>query len=240
MFRARLVLLGPAVMAMVVAATALASTASAINFEYRIEGKKLEAGSSKTITGSRVGTAVMKGTVAGAAIELLSNKGFVQSGANIKGGIPGTALEILELENVIVDKSPKCEISGKKITTVPLTSEIVEGASKGVGNGEVDVLSKPQSTNNEILTSFTFVNKGAEACSINGQTFNVTGLLLGLPLPQGTEVVKGAGDEEAVTKEYKNSKGEFKTAGLEFAGKPATLTGLVLVLLTTGEKGGVF
>jgi hypothetical protein len=165
----------------------------------------------------------------------------VLSGANIKGGIPGTGLGQVVFSGVTVDKSPKCEVSGKTVTTVPLTGEIVEGASKGVGNGEVDILFRPEGTANETFTSITFVNKGAEACGINGLTANVVGLVLALALPQGAEAINGDLDYEANTKEYKNSKGEFKTAGLEFGGKPATLTGLALVTLEGGkEKYGAF
>jgi hypothetical protein len=217
------------------------SALAAINFEWRVDGKKLEAGSSKTFTANADGkTGIIKGTIAGAATELLSDEGNVLSGANIKGGIPGTSLEQIVFENVTVDKPAKCEVSGKRVQTVPLTGEIVEGAAGGIGDGEIDVLVRPESTTNETYASVTFINKGTEECTIKGQTFNVIGLILGLALPQKAEAANGAGDAEANTKEYKNSKGEFKTAGLTFGGNPVTLTGLSLVSLTSGEKAGAF
>jgi hypothetical protein len=206
-----------------------------------VEGKKLEAGSSKTFTVTTDGkTTMMSGSIAGASTELLSHEISVLSGANIKGGIPGTDLEQILYSNVSVDKPAKCEVSGKSIQTVPLTSEIVEGAVEKVGNGEVDILFRSESKENEILTSLTFVNKGLEECVIKGQTFNVTGLWLALGLPQKIETLNRDLSREAITKEYKNSKGEFKTAGLEFGGKAATVTGLVLVILTSDEKYGAF
>jgi hypothetical protein len=239
MSRVRLMLLSLVAVLSVGALTA--SAASAINFEWRVEGKKLEAGSTKAITSSSDGkVSVLKGTAGGAAIELLSTEISVKSGANIKGGIPGTSLEQVVFSGITVDKSPKCEVSGKTVTTVPLTDEIVEGASKGTGNGEVDILFKPEGTANEIFAQVTFVSKAGETCTINGQTFNATGLVLALALPQGTEAVNGDLDYEANTKEYKNSKGQVNTAGLVFANNPATLTGLTLVTLEKGEKYGAF
>jgi hypothetical protein len=240
MSRVRLMLLSLVAVLSVGALTA--SAASAINFEWRVEGKKLEAGSSKTITSSTDGKlSVLKGSVGGATVELLSTEISVLSGANIKGGIPGTSLEQVVFSGITVDKSPKCEVSGKTVQTVPITDEIVEGASAGKGNGQVDILFRPESTTNkETFAPVTFVNKGTEECAVKNQTFNVTGLILALSLPEGAEAVNGDLDYEANTKEYRNSKNEFKTAGLQLNSLAATLTGLTLVTLEKGEKYGAF
>jgi hypothetical protein len=217
------------------------SASAAISFEWRVNGTKLAVGSSKAFTMNTDGKAtVLKMTLAGAAAELLTHEISVLSGANIKGGIPGTSLEQVLFSNVTVDKPAKCEVSGKSIQTVLLTGEIVEGAAGGVGNGEVDILFHPDSSNNEIWFSTTFVNKGTEECTLKGQAFNFTGLLLGLVLPQKAETLNGDLDVEANTKEYKNSKGEVKTAGLGFGGNVATLTGLTLAILTSDENYGSF
>jgi hypothetical protein len=224
-----------------ISALSAATASAAINFEWRVNGTKLAAGSSKTFTvTSDEKNTVLKGTLAGAASELLSKEVTVVSGANIKGGIPGTNLEQVLFSNVTVDKPAKCEVSGKNVQTVPLTSEIVEGSVGGVGNGEVDILFRPETTANEIFAPITFVNKGAEECTLKGQTFNVTGLILALPLPQGAETLNGDLDYEANTKQYINSKGEVKTTGLLLGGNTATLTGLTLVILTSDEKYGAF
>jgi hypothetical protein len=238
MSRVRLMLLSLVAVLSVGALTA--ASASAINFEWRVEGKKLEAGSTKAITSNADGKRSVFKAAAGTGIEFLSTEISVLSGANIKGGIPGTSLEQLVFSGVTVDKPARCEASGKTVQTVPLTDEIVEGASKGVGNGEVDILFRPESTTNEIFVSITYVNKGSEECSVKNQSFPVSGLILALALPKGAEAVNGDLDYEANTKEYRNSKGEFKTAGLVFGGMPVTLTGLALVTPEKGERYGAF
>lgn len=237
MFKIRIVILGW--VAVIAAMTTFVSAASAvISFQYNVNGSKLAAGSSKEFISRRDGTAVLTGTIAGTKAELLSTKGKVASGAKIFGGVPGTSEEVLELESVVVDKPAKCAVAGERITTSPVKGEIVEGASSGKGDGEVDVLITPRT--GTTFTTVEFVNKGTEECILKGQKPAVTGSKLGLALPQRAETVRGAGDEEASTKEYKNSAGAFRTVGLTFAGEPATVTGLVLVELVSGEKAGLF
>ncbi len=221
-----------------VMATSASSALAVISFQYNVNGSKLAAGSSKEFISSRDGTAVLTGTVSGTKTVLLSTKGKVATGAKGFGGVPGTNEEVLELESVVVSKPAKCAVAGEKITTTLVRGEIVEGASGGVGNGEVDVLITPKT--GTVFTTFEFVNKGPEECLLKGNKVAVTGSKLGLALPQREEAVRGAGDEEASTKEYKNSAGVSKTVGLVFAGEPATITGLVLIELVSGEKGGLF
>jgi hypothetical protein len=222
----------------------MASAASAvISFEWRVNSAKLSTGETRAFTGKRDGVVDLSGTVGGQAALLLSNQGTVISGAIIKGGIPGTSEEILELENVTVDRPAKCAVSGGKIRTVPLKGEIVEGAKNKEGNGEVDILVSPKAAEgggSTLLTTFELVNKGTEECLLKNTVVTASGSLLGHPLPQKTEVLTGGGDEEAPTKEYKNSAGAFKAAGLLFANNPATIKGLVLVTLASDEKAGVF
>jgi hypothetical protein len=231
-------------MVTVVAIGATATSASAaITFQWKVGGKILKAGERRTFTARRDGVAILKGSVAGAAAELSSNKGKVKPGALIFGGQPGTSDETLELESVIVDKPAGCEVESPGaptgvVRTTQLTSEIVEAAPGGTGNGEPLILLRPASSTNETWVELTFL--GA-SCIIKGTTALITGLKLGLPLPQEKEVVVGVGDEEAVTKEYKLSTGgSAKKAGLTFAGNIATVTGLVLVELASKEAGGVF
>jgi hypothetical protein len=63
---------------------------------------------------------------------------------------------------------------------------------------------------------------------------------LGLALPQKTEVLRQNLVFEAVTKEYKNSAGAFKKAGLFFGEEASTLSGLVLVILNSDAAFGPF
>jgi hypothetical protein len=235
MFKVKGVLLSLAAIA-VVGAGALASSASAaINFEWKVEGKKLaEIKTFDASNGSKSG--VLQGTLGGSSLTILFTALTIHNGRVLilPPGLDGTVLFL----NLVVHKSPKCLVSGNAIKTEPLKAEIVEGASGGVGNNEVDLVFAPEK--GATIAKVEFVNNGTEECALKNQTFNLAGLFLALSLPQKTEVVRQDLDIEARTKEYKNSKGELKTAGLEFGGKPATLTDLVLVLLTSGEKFGPF
>jgi hypothetical protein len=66
------------------------------------------------------------------------------------------------------------------------------------------------------------------------------GIVLGLALPQKTEVLRQNLVFEAVTKEYKNSAGSFKKAGINLGGEPVTLSGLVLMVLNSDATFGPF
>ncbi len=237
MSRAKLVLLG--VMAALSVVAVAASSASAISFQYHVNGGPLASGTSKEFDVNTDG-AVSKllGTVSGTKSELLSNKIKVQAGAKIFGGVPGTNEETVEFESVIVDKPAKCAVENEKVTTAALKSEIVEGASSKTGNGEVDILFTPKT--GTVFATINFVNKGTEECLLKGQKPAVTGTILALSLPQAAEATNNDLDYEANTKEYKNSAGAFNTATLKFAGESATLTGLTLVLLVSKEKFGAF
>jgi hypothetical protein len=239
MSKVRLVLLG--VLAALSAVAMTASAASAISFEYLVSGKLLAAGESRTFDVATDGkTTVLKGTVAGTGAELLSSVIKVAPGAKIFGGKPGTNEETVEFENVSVDKPGTCKLEGTTtIGTVPLKSEIVEGSVEGAGNGEAYILFTPKS--GTLFTSFKLTNKtSTESCLAKGLTLNVDGSVLALVLPQKADATLGDLDYEAATKQYKNNAGTAVTAGLTFAGEPATLTGLTLVLLTSKESFGVF
>jgi hypothetical protein len=217
-----------------------ATSASAINFEWRVNGAKLEAGSAKEFTGIAEGVSDLSGSAGGAAALLLSSKGKLLSGARIIGGIPGTAEGTGVLESVKVDKPANCEVkqaggSAGVIQTVSLKSEIVEGASAEKGNGEVDILGTPKT--GTTYATFEFIGS---SCVLKGTSLAVAGSVLGLALPQKSEVVTGLGDTPAATSEYKNQAGAFKKAALTFAGNLATLTGASLGTLVSGEKAGAF
>jgi hypothetical protein len=241
MSKARLVLLS--LVAVLSVGAMVASSASAVTFQWKVGGNILKAGEQKTFTTSTDGTSLLKGTVGGAAAELLSTKSKVQAGAVLLGGQPGLNDELVEFESVKVDRPANCEAhspgaSTGVVATSQLTSEIVEAAPSGTGNGEPLILFKPASTTNETFTTIEFL--GA-SCLVKGTKAVVSGLLVALPLPQGAEVKLGALDYEAITKEYKVlSGGAAKSAGLTFAGSAATFTGLALIELTSKEAFGAF
>lgn len=239
MSKVRLVLLS--MIAVLSMGAMLASSASAaILFEWKVAGALLKGGEEKGFTVSNDGKNFdLHGTLAGATALLLSNEVSVEAGAKIIGGVPGTNKETVIFKGVTVDNPAKCteEQSGVagQVKTVPLKTEIVESATSGTGSGEVLILFTPVTP----TTFATFKLEGA-SCLVKGMTFAVTGSVLGLPLPQKTEVVQQNLVFEAATKEYRNHANEFKTAGLVFGGNAATLAGLTLVLLESGQAFGPF
>jgi hypothetical protein len=222
----------------------VASSASAVTFQWKVGGKILKAGEQKTFTISTDGNvSLLKLTVAGAAGEILSTKAKVKAGAVLLGGQPGLNDEVVEFESVKVDRPANCEVHSPGaptgvVSTSQVTSEIVEAAPSGTGNGEPLILFKPASTTNETFTSIEFL--GA-SCLVKGTTGVVSGLLVALPLPQEKEVTVGVLDYEAITKQYKTvGGGAAKSAGLTFAGSAATFTGLALIELASKEAFGAF
>jgi hypothetical protein len=223
-----------------VGAIVASSASAAIEFKWKVAGVELKAGEEKGFTVNNDGKNFdLHGTLAGASALLLSHEVSVEAGAKIVGGVPGKNTEVVIFKNVTVDNTPNCteEQSGVagQVKTTPLTTEIVEGASAKVGTNEVDILFTPTTP-----TTFTTFKLTGASCLVAGSVFPVNGSILGLPLPQKTEVVKQNLVFEAVTKEYKNHAGEFKTAGLVFGGNAATLAGLTLVLLESGQEFGPF
>jgi hypothetical protein len=247
MSRVRLVLLS--LVAVLSVGALLASSASAaINFEWKVGGKALAAGEKRTFEVNNDGKVFdLHGTAGGALALLLSTKVKVKPGALIFGGRPGTNEEIVEFESVTVDNPAGCvaetgEVASPvvgNVLTKLLKTEIVEGQSGGRGNGEPLILFTPKGE--PTFTAILFLNKGTETCKVAGTLGKITGSILGLPLPQRTEVVDGNLVSEATTNQYLVAAGgAAKTAGLTFAGNAATLSGLTLVILTSKEAFGAF
>jgi hypothetical protein len=242
MSRARFVLLS--LMAVLSAVAMMASSASAISFQWNVSGKKLEAGQSREFTSSADGKLSLEGSIAGSAALLLSSELSVLKGAKVIGGVPGTNQETVVFKGVTVDKPANCGVlqtgaAPGAIQTVTLKTEIVEGTNgEGVGNGSVDMLFTPTTIGTEIWTTFEITGT---SCLLKGAVAPITGLLLALALPERAEAATGALDFEASTnKQYKTSSGTLGKALLAFAGNDVSLLGLVLVSLTTGEKFGAF
>jgi len=226
-------------------AISASSASAAIEFKWKVGGAELQAGESKEFTiNNDEKKFTLHGVAGGAATLLLSTLVEVLPGAKIIGGVPGTNLEIALFLNVTVDGGfSGCLILQSKTTdqvqTVPLRTEIVEGASMGAGNNEVDILFEPEGGGTTFATFELSTHTGSE-CKANGSVVAVSGTILALALPQKTEVLRQNLVFEAVTKEYRNSAGAFKTAGLLFAGKAASLEGLVLVILNSDQAFGPF
>jgi hypothetical protein len=245
MFRARLMLVS--VVAVVSAFALLASSASAkIAFLWKVSGKSLTSASeTRAFTTSADGkTLDFHGTVAGIGVLLLSNKVSVKNGLII-GGKPGTNSEIVVFENVTVDPplaACTAETGGIAnptpgiVETNLLKSEIVEGQT----SKEPLILFSPKVVGGSFV-EIKFLNKGTETCPVAGAVGAVTGNILAQPLPALAETLNGDLDFEAPSNQFLlSSGGAVETAGLSFAGAAATLTGLLLNVLTTDEKYGAF
>jgi|HubBroStandDraft_5_1064220.scaffolds.fasta_scaffold386851_1 hypothetical protein len=245
MSRAKSVLLS-LVVVLVVGVVMVSSASGAISFVWKVGGAELKAGESKGYTINNDGKIFdLTWSIAGVAVLMLSNKIKVEPGAKIIGGKPGTNEETVVFENVTVDNPAGCTVESLPepvvgiVRTRPLLTLIVEGQSGGRGNGEPLILFEPKE--GTTFTTMRFLNATGKTCPVNLAEGSIEGNILGLPLPQKTEVVQGNLVFESVTKEYLvASGGVVRTAGLKFAGNTVTLTGLTLVLLESGQAFGAF
>jgi hypothetical protein len=230
---------------LVVGVTASAASAATL-YEWKVGGAAVASGAKKEFTAKGKGSISLKWTVGGASLELVSGKSKVASGGRLIGGKPGTSEEVLELEAVKgVKVLEGCEAEEIKaghfgergrITTVPLKSEIVEGASGAAGNGTVELLSAP-------LTGTTVAQfEVVGSCGFSGNEFTVSGSVLAETTPQKAEAKVGANVFEPKTKEYKVAPGTgaTKNAGLAAGGSRATLTGELETELVSKEAFGAY
>jgi hypothetical protein len=236
MFRARYRLMSLVVW-VTMAALITSSASAAISFEWKVAGKKLGTGESRAFEFNNDGkTGELKGTAGGSSTQILFTALTIHNGRVLvfPPGLDGTVLFL----NLVIHRPTNCSVTGNAIKSVPLKAEIVEGASEGKGDGEVDlVFASASAPTNTTLATFEFA--GA-SCVLKGVTPSITGSLLALPLPQKTEVLRQDLDFEAATKEYRTSGNEFKKAGVVFANSTATLSGLTLMVLTSDEVFGPF
>lgn len=239
----RVKLLSVSVMAALsVFALSAASASARISFEWFVGGTLLKTGEKQTFEANTDGnTFDFHSVLSGAELLLLSSKIKVENGL-LLGGKPGTSEETIVFEGVKSDKPKGCEVeslpnpvAGTVRTTV-LKDEIVEGQ-----NGEPLILFTPK-TPGEPFTTLLLLKKGAEACTPANIPTKVTGSVLGLPLPQGTEVVRGNLVFPAVIDLYLLVNGESAPllAGLKLGPEIAEFGGLTLVTLTSGDAYGVF
>lgn len=248
MSRARIVVLS-LVAALSAVALAASSASATISFEWFVNGHLLGGG----VNGIRTFTLnsdnhnfAISAPIDGVAILLLSNR-LKANGGLIFGGRPGTNEETIEFENVTVDNPQHCVIESLPnpvvgtVRTSLLKSEIVEGQSGGVGNGEPLILFIPKT--GAVFTEIRFLDAPGETCPIKNAEGALQGSILGLPLPQRTSVLRQNLVFPALTDLYLISTGgAVKLAALSVVGtgSPATLTGLTLVVLNSDESFGPF
>jgi hypothetical protein len=214
--------------ALLVVSGLAAAQASAIEFVWKVNGSTLEAGKEKTLLSKAKGSQILKGSAFGIAVEITCTE-VVTTGAII-GGVPGTSTETVEYKSCTVQKPAKCKVSGGAIKTNLLKDEIVEGL--GASKEKALILFSPKEG-----TKFAEPKlEGGLLC----QSIPVEGTVLAEANPQKSEVENGVLVFEAASKEYKNSKGESKTAGLTLAGTASTVKGEVETMLSSGEKFGAF
>ncbi|HYM44854.1 MAG TPA: hypothetical protein VES65_01665 [Solirubrobacteraceae bacterium] len=204
--------------------------ASAMEFIWKVNGAKLEAGKEKELTSKAKGAQTLKATVLGVKVEIKCTE-VSTAGAKIVGGTPGTSTETVEYKKCIVVKPAECKIKGETISTKPLVDEIVEGVGASAGKGLI--LFKPKE--GEIFAEPKL--EGGFFCL----SLAVKGSVLAEANPQKEEVETGVLKfEPAESKKYKNSKNEEKSAGLTISGNASTVTGEVETKLNPVEKFGVF
>jgi hypothetical protein len=224
---------------LVIFAVSVSVASAKIAFEWKVGGKALATGEQRTFTVSAESTFDIKASVAGATSLLLSNKFKFESGALIKGGKPGTGEQTIVFENVTVDSPANCEVETLPnpvpgvARSVPLKTEIVEGQT----SHEPLILITPKT--GTVFTELRFL--GAN-CILKNTEADVTGSIIGDPLPHLTEVLTGLIDfEPSQGNEFLLSTGgAVETAGLRFAGNSATIGGDELATLISDEKFGIF
>jgi hypothetical protein len=238
MLRAKTLSLG-AIVAVSILVVPVATASARISFHWVVAGNLLSASEHRTFDINNDGKPFHLHMDLGAlSVLLLSGAVLVVPGAKIVGGIPSATEDTILFRNVTVDTPANCTISQGSTTgiikTVSLKTEIVESAPGGTGSGEVDLLFAPKE--GDEFANFELLGT---TCVGEGEV-RMEGDLLGLPTPNRTEVLRQDVKFEAVTKEYLNSLGDAEKAGLSLGALPATVNGLVLMLLTSDELFGPF
>jgi hypothetical protein len=239
MLKARLGLLGLVVM-LSLFAVGTSSVSAAIKFEWKVGGEPLAAGESKEFTATADGhTFDFAFLAAGASTLLLSTEIGVLAGAKIIGGKPGTNEEIVIFKGVTVDRPAKCAVESEglpagTVQTVLLHTEIVESDV----THEPLILFGPKA--GTAFVNLLFLNKGTEECVLKNVLAVVAGNILAEPLPALAETKNGHLVFEAPTKKFVLSNGTLEESGLVLGGNAASLSGLSLRLLTSGQAYGAF
>ncbi|MGA2163966.1 MAG: hypothetical protein ABSH36_05805 [Solirubrobacteraceae bacterium] len=220
-------------------AIAAATATAAPKHIYMVEGKELKAGETKEITAKDSEEFTLKGKGA-LEIEAVTKCKKLKLKASehpeIIGGTPGTsAKEVIEFE--------ECSgtVGGSKCSSV----EIENAAT----NNELVTVVKPESLKGKLATLFTptkppvFSKEKLNKCGIFGsQSATVEGTSAALVEPEATEALEGmlVWSEKSEITEIEKQNGTKATVGLTSGKKKATLNGIALVALVSGQKWGAF
>jgi hypothetical protein len=212
--KVRLVLSSMLVMLMIGVSAATAN-AEISYYEWKVKGAWLESGSRElTLKNANKEVFIEDFYDGGGPIELRSTQVKLAKGA-IVGGRPGKFEGRLELENLtatIHEGKTNCElVTPTKLVTGQLAGEIVESAAgkKGLGKTALLITANP-------WAEFT-LNFKNPACPFKELPITVRGSTLAEVSPQFAEAKVGHllwGAEQ--DGEYRNSKGEFKLAGITY------------------------
>jgi hypothetical protein len=210
---------------------------------WKVGGTKLEGFQTRGVTAATDGKNVdFHSTIAGVGVLLLSKEVEFEKGATLDGGKPGSGEAKIVLLGVTVDSPAGCLVETDTakpeagvIRTNLLESEIVESQE----TGEPLIRINPET--GDAFAGLLLLDKGAEKC-VTGTPIlaTLTGSVLARPLPLLAEALRQALDFEAPTKNFLLNNGTLDKAGLSLAGNPATLTGSLLLVLTTDEIFGAF
>jgi hypothetical protein len=221
MSRIRLVLLSGVAVA---AFTAISASASAVKFEWSVNGTPLAAGVKLTILlrpDAVNGTIVLKATAFGVASELETHA--FTSKSNIQGGKPGTGEGVTTFESITVVKPKNCTVAN--IKTENIKSTIVEGTTSKTAL----ILLSP--VTGSVFAKVTY--EGA-SCSLSGDSANFTGSVLLEPLSTASQELQLFTFLPSGLKST-SSTGTVSTNTLELAGGgkviSATISGNIEALL---------
>jgi hypothetical protein len=238
MTRIKLVGLG-LIAAFALSAIATTSAMAAPKHIYMVESKALAAGETKEITAkdSEEFTLTGKGALEVEAVTKCKKlKLKASEHPEIIGGTPGkSAKEVIEFEEC------SATVGGVKCTSVE-----VENAST---TNELVTVLKPESLKGKLATLFdptsgtVFSKIKLNKCGILGnQTATVEGTTAALIEPEATEALEGmlVWNSKSEITEVETQSGAKHPVGLTSDKKKATLNGIALVALVSGQKWGAF
>lgn len=238
----RIKLVGLCLVAVFAFGAVAVAQASAAEYIYKVEGKKLEAGETKEIVSRAKTEFTLTGeeTILGSKVKAVTKCKKLKLNAAekpvIEGGTPGkSSKEKIEFEECTAT------IAGSKCEKV-----VIESAST---NNEIVTVVLPSSKAGKLAILFTpasgevFTTTKLTKCGIFGShEAKVTGSVAALVSPEATEQVAGTliyNEKEEITK-VKKSNGKEQEVGLKFAGNPAKINGEAEVELVSKQKWGVF
>jgi hypothetical protein len=170
----------------------------------------------------------MKSSVGGVKVELEAKKAAAcekttfKNIENAKKQMEVAGEGCMEFSEITVGGISKCVVKEPILANIFGGTEVEEVEKKPVGGTGYSPVG-------ESFTSITFLNKGAEKCTLNGKTFNITGSVhANMPFEEGK--VDGPTLRFSATQTQKTLK-----LGIESAAFEATLTARA----ATGEKNPV-